>query len=87
MGPHRQFVEIFQTLLGVLVPEIEGAVGACSAEGAELLVEADGVDSVDVRRAGVTMALEGEVFPLLVLVDVVNLHAPFYRAYGVPFLV
>ncbi len=38
----------FEAVLGVLVPEVEGAVGAGGAEGAVDRVEGDGVDGVDV---------------------------------------
>lgn len=56
----------FQTVLGVLVPEVESAVGAGGAEGAMLWVEGDrvdGVDFCDVARGGVLLAVafEGEV--------------------------
>jgi hypothetical protein len=52
--------------LGVLVPEVECAVGAGGAECAVLGVEGDGVDGVDfgdVALAGVVLAVafEGEV--------------------------
>lgn len=53
-----------ESMFGVLVPEVEGAVGAGGAEGAVYGVEGDVVDGVDVRdvvRGGVTMALEGKV--------------------------
>ncbi len=33
----------FEAVLGVLVPEVEGAVGACGGEGAVLWVEGYGV--------------------------------------------
>jgi hypothetical protein len=55
-----------ETVLGVLVPEVECAVAAGGAEGAVDGVEGDGVDRVDVGYVtgvgGVlTMALEREV--------------------------
>ncbi len=53
-----------ETMLGVLVPEVEGSVGAGGAEGAVDWVERDGVDGVDVVDVGcrrITVALEGEV--------------------------
>jgi hypothetical protein len=53
-----------ESVLGVLVPEVEGAVGAGGAEGAVLGVHGDGVDGVDlgdVALRGVAVALEGEV--------------------------
>lgn len=55
-----------QTVLGVLVPEVEGAVATGGAESTMDRVEGNRVDRVDVGLiAGVgcvlTMALEGEV--------------------------
>lgn len=53
-----------ETVLGVLVPEVEGAVATGCAEGAVLGVEGDVVDSVDgrgVALGGVAVALEREV--------------------------
>lgn len=53
-----------EAVLGVLVPEVEGAVGAGGAEGAVDGVEGDVVDGVDAGDAvdgGVAVALEGEV--------------------------
>ena len=55
-----------ETVLGVLVPEVEGTVGTGSGEGAVLGVEGDGVygvDLCDVAVGGVLLAvaLEGEV--------------------------
>ena len=55
-----------QPVLGVLVPEVEGAVGARGTEGAVLRVEGDGVDAVDVALVarvgrGLAVALEREV--------------------------
>jgi hypothetical protein len=55
-----------EAMLCVLVPEVEGAVGAGGAEGAVLRVEGDGVDGVDfghVALGGVLLAVafEGEV--------------------------
>lgn len=55
-----------QTVLGVLVPEVECAVATGCAEGAVDGVEGNGVDRVDVGHiTGVgcvlAMALEGEV--------------------------
>lgn len=56
----------FETVLCVLVPEVEGAIATGSAEGAVLGVEGDGVygvDFCDVPRCRVlcAMAFEGEV--------------------------
>jgi hypothetical protein len=64
-----------EAVLGVFVPEVEGAVGAGCAEGAVLGVEGDGVDGVDfgyVALAGVLLAvaLEGEVEAASALVGV-----------------
>jgi len=53
-----------ETVLGVLVPEVEGAVGASGAEGSVDGVEGDvvyGMDSDDVVGWGVAVAFEGEV--------------------------
>lgn len=53
-----------ETVLGVLIPEVERTVGAGRAEGAVDGVERDIVDGVDVGNAvggGVTVTLEGEV--------------------------
>lgn len=53
-------------MLGVAVPEVEGAVAAGGAEGAVLWVEGDGVDGVHVRDipcvgGRLPVAFEGEV--------------------------
>lgn len=55
-----------EAVLGVLVPEVEGAVGPGGAEGAVDRVEGDCVDGVDVgdvalARWGLAVAFEGEV--------------------------
>jgi hypothetical protein len=55
-----------ETVLGILVPEVECAVAAGSAEGAVDGVEGDGVDRVDVGYVAsvggvLAMALEREV--------------------------
>lgn len=53
-----------ETVLGVLVPEVEGAVGAGRAEGAVNGVERDVIDGIDVGDViggRVSVALEGEV--------------------------
>lgn len=60
----------FEAVLGVLVPEVEGAVGAGGAEGAVDGVEVDGVDGVDVGLVarvgrGLAVAFEGEVGAVL----------------------
>ena len=56
----------FETVLGVLVPEVECAVAAGGAEGAVYRVEGDGVDGVDfgdvaLGGVGLAVAFEGEV--------------------------
>ena len=75
----------FQPMFGVLVPEVESAVGAGGAEGAVDGVEGDGVDGVDV--AGVVdgvaaVAFEGEVVALVLVVDVLDGAAAFDAADG-----
>lgn len=53
-----------ETVLSVLVPEVESPVGAGSAKGAVDRVKRDVVDRInicDVIRGGVSVALEGEV--------------------------
>lgn len=55
-----------EAVLGVLVPEVEGAVGAGGGEGAVEGVEGDGVDGEDVGGVagggeGFAVAFEGEV--------------------------
>lgn len=55
-----------EPMLGVLVPEVEGAVATGGAKGAVLGMEGDGVDRVnfgDVALGGVVLAVafEGEV--------------------------
>lgn len=53
-----------ETVLGVLVPEMEGSVGTGGAEGAVDRVEGDVVDGVtfgDLVGGRVAVALEGEV--------------------------
>ena len=37
-----------ETMFGILVPEVEGSVAACSAEGAVLRMEGDGVHGIDI---------------------------------------
>lgn len=56
----------FETVLGVLVPEVEGAVTTSGAEGTVNRVEGDCVDGVDfcdvaVVGVGLAVAFEGEV--------------------------
>ena len=55
-----------EAMLGVLVPEVEGAVAASGAEGAMFGVEGNGVDGVDLTDValaggGLAVAFEGEV--------------------------
>lgn len=55
-----------ETVLGVLVPEVECAVAAGGAEGAVLRVEGDGIDGVDfgdvaLGGVGLAVAFKGEV--------------------------
>lgn len=53
-----------ETGVGVLVPEVEGPVRACSAEGTVDRVEGDGIDGVDldlVVGGRFPMTSEGEV--------------------------
>lgn len=55
-----------EAVLGVLVPEVEGAVAAGGGECPVHGVEGDGVDGVDVRDVaglggGLSVAFEGEV--------------------------
>ena len=56
----------FETVLGVLVPEVEGAVGAGGAEGAVLWVEGNCVYGIDLGHVTsgwicLTVAFEGEI--------------------------
>jgi len=74
-----------ETVLGVLVPEVEGAVGACGAEGTVLWVETDGIDGVDVAGVAVVgvslaMALEAEVFRVVLGIDILNRATTFDAA-------
>ncbi len=64
-------------MLGVLVPEVEGAVRAGGAKSAVHRVEADGVDGVDVgdvalRWGGLTVAFEAEIGGRVFLFDVLD---------------
>jgi hypothetical protein len=56
----------FETVFGVLVPEVEGAIASGSAEGAVDRVERDCIDRVHfcdfaLRRVRLAVALEGKV--------------------------
>lgn len=64
-----------EAVLGILVPEVEGAVGASGAEGAVDGVEGDvvyGVDGDDVVGRGLAVALEREVGPVTVLEEIME---------------
>ena len=61
----------------ILVPKVEGAVGAGGGERAEGRVEGDAVDGVDVVVLAV--ALEREVLRLVLLVDVLDGDAAWER--------
>ena len=74
-----------QAVLGVLVPEVEGAVGAGGGEGAVLGVEGDGVDGEDVADVaavgrGLAVAFEGEVGGGVFLLNVLDRAAAFDAA-------
>lgn len=56
----------FQTVLGVLIPEVEGAVATGCAEGSMFGVEGDGVDGVDVCD----VALVGDVLAVALETEV-----------------
>lgn len=76
-----------QTVLGVLVPEVEGAVATRRAERTVDRVEGDGVDGVDVADIAVvrwrlTVALETEVRAGVLVLDVLNGAATFDTAHG-----
>ena len=73
----------FETVFGVFVPEVEGAVAAGGAEGAVHGVEADGVDGEDVASVvdGIAaVAFEAEVVALVFVVDVLDGAAAFDTA-------
>ena len=75
----------FESVLGVLVPEVEGPVRASGAEGAVLWVEGDGVDGEDVTAVAVVLrrlavAFEAEVVALVFFLDVLDGAAPFDAA-------
>lgn len=76
----------FQSVFGVLVPEMESSVAACCAKGAVDRVEANGVDGEDVADVAVvgrclTMAFETEVVAGVFVVDVLDRAAAFYTAH------
>lgn len=68
-----------EAVLGVLVPEVEGAVATGRGEGAVLRVERDVVDAVDVGNVAlwrVAVTLEAEVGGGVLLLDVLDRAAP-----------
>ena len=65
-----RLVELLEPLARLLVPKVEGAVGAGGGERAEGRVEGDAVDRVNVVVLAV--ALEREVLRLVLLVDVLD---------------
>lgn len=74
-----------ETVLCVLVPEVERPVGACSAESTVDRVERDGVDGVDVADVAVVagllaVAFEGEIEVLVFFFDVLDRAAAFDAA-------
>lgn len=76
-----------QTMLSILIPEVEGAVTAGGAEGAMDGVESDvvdGVDVVDVALAGwgLAMAFETKVGARVLLLDVLYSTAALDTANG-----
>ena len=72
-----RLVELLEPLARLLVPKVEGAVGAGGGERAEGRVEGDVVDGVDVVVLAV--ALEREVLRLVLLVDVLDGDAAWER--------
>lgn len=79
----------FQSMFGVLVPEMERPVRAGGAEGAVLRVEGDGVDGVDVcvaaapdARLSGAVAFEGEVRRSVFLLDVLDGASTLHAADG-----
>ena len=76
-----------ETVLRILIPEVEGTIGTCSAEGTMNGVERDSVNGVNIAdiaacRRGFTVALEGEVRRGILLLDVLNSAATLNRADG-----
>lgn len=74
-----------QTVLRILIPEVESAVGTSRAECTMDGVERDSVNRVDIAdiavcRRGFTVALEGEVRGGILLLDVLNSTAALDRA-------
>ena len=80
-GP-ADFGITLQTVFGIFVPEMEGAVGAGGAEGAVDGMEVDGVDRVHVARVavvgrGLAVAFEAEIVALVFVLDVLHGAAAF----------
>lgn len=76
-----------ETMFGVLVPEVKGAVTAGGAEGAVLRMEGDGVDGVNVGDVAViggcfAMAFEAEIGAGIFVFDVLDGAAAFDAADG-----
>lgn len=74
-----------ESMLGIFVPEVEGAIGTRGREGAVNRVKANGVNREDVAdvavsRRSLAMALETEVVSGVFVVDVLNRTAAFYAA-------
>jgi len=77
----------FQTMLRILVPEVECTVATCGTEGAVHGVETyciDAVDVADIPRCwgGLAVAFEAEVGGRVFVLDVLNGAAPLYRAHS-----
>lgn len=69
-----------QAMLSVLVPKVESAIAARSAEGAVHWMEGDGIDRVDVAGVadrGAAVALEAEVVALVFVIHVLNSASTF----------
>src|SRR5262249_40666666 len=75
-----------EPVLRVLVPEVEGSVGARRAEGAVDGVERDVVDGVDLEfvggARGLSVVFEGEVGAVCDPVSVFSFFYPDARGYG-----
>ncbi len=79
------FREPLESVLSILVPEMERAIAASRAEGAVDGVEGYVIDTVDITdvplvRRGDSMAFEGEVEGGIFLLDVLDCAAAFYAA-------
>jgi len=76
-----------EAVFSILVPEVIGAVAACGAEGTVNRVPRDGVDTVDPGQVAIgsvllTMALEGEIGALILIIDVLHGAATFNASYS-----